>query len=199
MIGLTYFLDGEPVVVLARWSGRHCPRNVLIRRADGTLTVRPFRGLRKNPPPEGETMSATATEHTREELLAKADRIADGASDVGMSIEALRLTIAATLFPTAEPRAEKPCVPEGWYEVELMGHRQRWAHIRPIAFAGRQLVEVTQPSYPTNDPASSGDDDPEMRPALVEYYSPSAIYCLSPSTEAEVMAELVERATGIPF
>jgi len=26
------------------------PRNVLIRRADGTLTVRPFRGLRRPPP-----------------------------------------------------------------------------------------------------------------------------------------------------
>lgn len=94
MIGRTYLLRGEPVVVVARWRdpgagdcrvfrctvcghltetpdrcvawrgdeaiclhcGRACDyvamggaavRNVLLRRADGTLTVRPFRGLRR--------------------------------------------------------------------------------------------------------------------------------------------------------
>jgi len=39
-------LPPSPVVVLARW-GHGGPRNVLIRRADGTLTIRPFRGLRR--------------------------------------------------------------------------------------------------------------------------------------------------------
>jgi acetyl esterase len=33
------------VVVLARWTGGG-PRNVLVRREDGTVVVRPFRGLR---------------------------------------------------------------------------------------------------------------------------------------------------------
>jgi acetyl esterase len=45
VIGRTYLERGRPVVVLVRWSGRG-PRNVLVRRADGTLVVRPFRGLR---------------------------------------------------------------------------------------------------------------------------------------------------------
>lgn len=45
MIGRTYLERGAPVVVLIRWAGRG-PRNVLIRREDGTLVVRPFRGLR---------------------------------------------------------------------------------------------------------------------------------------------------------
>jgi len=61
MIGRTYLLAGEPV--LERWAAmpaeaasaviwlyapkRNAPRNVLIRRADGSLTTRPFRGLRK--------------------------------------------------------------------------------------------------------------------------------------------------------
>jgi hypothetical protein len=41
-------LPPEPVVVLARSSFRRgSPRNVLLRREDGTLVVRPFRGLRK--------------------------------------------------------------------------------------------------------------------------------------------------------
>lgn len=49
MIGRTYLERGEPVVVLARsrWAKDAGPRNVLIRRADGTLVVRPFRGLRR--------------------------------------------------------------------------------------------------------------------------------------------------------
>lgn len=46
MIGRTYLLHGEPVIVLARWLGRG-PRNVLVEYADGRRVVRPFRGLRR--------------------------------------------------------------------------------------------------------------------------------------------------------
>ena len=49
MIGKTYLERGRPVVVLIRWAGKG-PRNVLIRREDGQLVVRPFRGLRKVQP-----------------------------------------------------------------------------------------------------------------------------------------------------
>jgi acetyl esterase len=45
MIGRTYVERGRPVVVLARWNGKR-PRNVLVRREDGSVVVRPFRGLR---------------------------------------------------------------------------------------------------------------------------------------------------------
>lgn len=47
MIGQTYLERGQPVVVLVRWGKGGGPRNVLIRRADGTKIVRPFRGLRR--------------------------------------------------------------------------------------------------------------------------------------------------------
>lgn len=49
MIGRTYLERGRPVTVLVRWRTGHPagPRNVLIRREDGTKVVRPFRGLRK--------------------------------------------------------------------------------------------------------------------------------------------------------
>jgi acetyl esterase len=50
MVGRTYLERGRPVVVIARWGPGGGPRNVLIRRADGTLTVRPFRGLRRRRP-----------------------------------------------------------------------------------------------------------------------------------------------------
>jgi len=41
-----YSERGRPVEVITWWNGRG-PRNVLIRRADGSLVVRPFRGLRR--------------------------------------------------------------------------------------------------------------------------------------------------------
>ncbi|HKA03852.1 MAG TPA: hypothetical protein VKD67_05965 [Acidimicrobiales bacterium] len=59
VVGATYLERGRPVTVLIQWrsgprAGPTGPRNVLIRRADGTLVVRPFRGLRRPdsvPPP----------------------------------------------------------------------------------------------------------------------------------------------------
>lgn len=48
IVGRTYMERGEPVEVLVQWKGKG-PRNVAIRRADGTTVVRPFRGLRKPP------------------------------------------------------------------------------------------------------------------------------------------------------
>jgi hypothetical protein len=47
VIGRTYLERGQPVTLLIRWGPGGGPRNVLIRRADGTLIVRPFRGLRR--------------------------------------------------------------------------------------------------------------------------------------------------------
>ena len=50
MIGKIYLERGKPVTVLVRWNGKG-PRNVLIKRQDGSKVVRPFRGLRKYPKP----------------------------------------------------------------------------------------------------------------------------------------------------
>ena len=57
MVGRTYLERGRPVVVLARWGPGGGPRNVLIRREDGTMTVRPFRGLRR---PRGRTSGSAS-------------------------------------------------------------------------------------------------------------------------------------------
>ena len=48
IVGRTYLKRGNPVEVLVQWAGRG-PRNVLIRRGDGSEVVRPFRGLRRVP------------------------------------------------------------------------------------------------------------------------------------------------------
>ncbi len=47
IVGRTYLERGMPVVVLVQWKGAKAPRNVMIRRADGSWVVRPFRGLRR--------------------------------------------------------------------------------------------------------------------------------------------------------
>jgi hypothetical protein len=47
MIGNTYLERGQPVTVITRWGPGGGPRNVAIRRADGVIVVRPFRGLRR--------------------------------------------------------------------------------------------------------------------------------------------------------
>lgn len=60
--GRTYIERGEPVTVITAWRQQRkverlpvgpllrlstsSPRNVAVRRADGTVVVRPFRGLR---------------------------------------------------------------------------------------------------------------------------------------------------------
>lgn len=47
--GRTYLERGDAVEVLTGWGPGGGPRNVAIRRAGGTVTVRPFRGLRRPP------------------------------------------------------------------------------------------------------------------------------------------------------
>lgn len=48
MVGTTYRLpDGTLGRVVTRWFGDGCPRNILMEREDGTLVVRPFRGVRR--------------------------------------------------------------------------------------------------------------------------------------------------------
>jgi len=49
IVGRYYLERGEPVVILIQWGPGGGPRNVAIRRQDGTVVVRPFRGLRKPP------------------------------------------------------------------------------------------------------------------------------------------------------
>jgi len=50
--GRHYRERGRPVVAVIGWGPGGGPRNVLIRREDGTLVVRPFRGLRRPRPLE---------------------------------------------------------------------------------------------------------------------------------------------------
>jgi hypothetical protein len=56
LAGRTYLERGVPVTVVTSWGPGGGPRNVTIRRPDGTLVIRPFRGLRK---PQGDPPTAS--------------------------------------------------------------------------------------------------------------------------------------------
>lgn len=77
MIGRRYRLHGTTVTVLCAWNGRtadlptplfplirtrlHAPRNVQLQLDDGTVTIRPFRGLVRLREEAGPAGSATST------------------------------------------------------------------------------------------------------------------------------------------
>ncbi|HEY9413316.1 MAG TPA: hypothetical protein VIQ30_01030 [Pseudonocardia sp.] len=52
IVGRTYLERGKPVTVVCGWGRGGGPRNVWIRRDDGSEVVRPFRGLRVPKPAE---------------------------------------------------------------------------------------------------------------------------------------------------
>jgi hypothetical protein len=66
---------------------------------------------------------------------------------------------------------------EGWAVVELMGHRRLGGYVREVTFAGHGMLRVEMPA----DDAGA---------ALTQFYSPSALYCLTPSTEQTARAAL---------
>lgn len=64
---------------------------------------------------------------------------------------------------------------EGWAILELMGHRRLAGYVREQEIAGAAFVRLDVPS---SDPEA----DPDARLAT-QFYSPSAVYCLTPTSE----------------
>jgi hypothetical protein len=62
---------------------------------------------------------------------------------------------------------------EGWAILELMGHRRLGGYVRQAEIAGAAFVRVDVPA-----PAESADEI-----AATQFYSPQAVYCLTPTTE----------------
>ncbi len=56
---------------------------------------------------------------------------------------------------------------EGFAIVELMGHRKLAGHVREVTIAGGAFIRLDVPSDPP----------------VTQYYGPSAIYCITPTTE----------------
>jgi hypothetical protein len=69
---------------------------------------------------------------------------------------------------------------EGWAILELMGHRRLAGYVRPVEYAGTGLIRLDVPGYLHTEPTG----EQEERGAATQFYSPSALYCLTPTTEA---------------
>lgn len=61
---------------------------------------------------------------------------------------------------------------EGWFIVELMGHRRLAGHVREISVGGGAFIRIDVP----HEEASKPD-------LVTQIYNASAIYCLTPTTE----------------
>ena len=63
---------------------------------------------------------------------------------------------------------------ESWAILELMGHRRLAGYVRAVEVAGAPMLRIDVPA--------AGDAADEWK--ATQFYSPSAIYCLTPTTEA---------------
>lgn len=65
---------------------------------------------------------------------------------------------------------------EGWAILELMGHRRLAGFLSEAQIGGASFVRIDVPSA---DP--TGEAAPNV---ATQFYSPSAVYCITPTTEA---------------
>jgi hypothetical protein len=65
--------------------------------------------------------------------------------------------------------------PIGWAVLELMGHRRLAGYVSEQEIAGANFIRLDVPDSDT--------------PAATQFYSPAAVYCITPTTE--------EIATGL--
>lgn len=61
---------------------------------------------------------------------------------------------------------------EGWSVLELMGHRRLGGWLSEVTVAGGAFIRIDVP----------GPDD-DSDPVATQLYSPSAVYCITPTTE----------------
>lgn len=63
---------------------------------------------------------------------------------------------------------------EGWAIVEIMGHRRIAGRVSEVEMYGTRMLRVDVPA---------GGDDPAGVDYVTQFYSGSAIYCVTPATE----------------
>lgn len=94
---------------------------------------------------------------------------------------------------------------EGWAILELMGHRRLAGWVEEVQLAGHGMIRLDVPEHPWQNGCTCGSAAPdstnhelhaphcqmfrvpdEEKPADVyatQFYSPAALYCLTPTTE----------------
>ena len=72
---------------------------------------------------------------------------------------------------------------EGWAILELMGHRRLAGYVREQEIAGTGMLRIDVPG--------------EAGYVATQFYSPAALYCLTPTTE-EIARAVAKRAQPEP-
>lgn len=67
---------------------------------------------------------------------------------------------------------------EGWTILELMGHRRLGGYVTEVNLAGAGFLRIDVPGA-------------EGAPVATQYYPPSSVYCLTPTSEAMAKAVAV--------
>jgi hypothetical protein len=75
---------------------------------------------------------------------------------------------------------------EGWAILELMGHRRLAGYVSEELVGGSCMIRLDIPG-----PKRAGEV------AATQFYSPSALYCLTPTTE-ELARQLAEALRPVP-
>lgn len=66
---------------------------------------------------------------------------------------------------------------EGHAILELMGHRRLAGHVSEVEIAGGKFLRLDVPSQTPGEP-----------PVATQFYSPGAIYCITPTSEETARA-----------
>lgn len=87
---------------------------------------------------------------------------------------------------------------QNWALLELMWHRQVPGMVEEVELAGEKFLRVRVPNL-KRDPAGLvvGLDVEDVR--LEQYYSPSSVYALTPTTEETVARLLAREAAYLPL
>lgn len=75
--------------------------------------------------------------------------------------------------------AETAATFEGWAIVELMGHRRLAGRVTEVQLAGAGFIRLDVPGYIHTQPTG----EQEERGQATQFYSPSAVYCITPTSE----------------
>jgi len=67
---------------------------------------------------------------------------------------------------------------EGWTILELLGHRRLGGFCREVEVAGAPMLRIDVPAPPESADAI----------LATQFYSPAAIYCITPASEAAARA-----------
>jgi hypothetical protein len=83
---------------------------------------------------------------------------------------------------------------EGWAIVEILGHRRLAGYVREVELAGTGMLRLDVPERPWED-IDPGEPFTDVH--ATQFYSPSALYCLTPTTE-EIARGLAQRLQPSP-